>query len=42
MKWMKGIQNAVVMLDSAVQTCTMVKEDAEVQAIVTIEEASTI
>ena len=36
-----GIQNAVVMLDSAVQTCTKVKEDAEVQAVVTTEEAST-
>ena len=28
------------MLDSAVQTCTKVKEDAEVQAVVTTEEAS--
>ena len=36
-----GIQNAVVMFDSAVQTYTMVKEDAEVQAIVSTEEAST-
>ena len=35
-----GIQDAVVMLDSTVQTCTMVK-DAEVQAVVTTEEAST-
>ena len=36
-----GIQNVVVMLDSAVQTCTMIKEDAEVQAMITTEEAST-
>ena len=34
-----GIQNAAVMLDSVVQTCTLLKEDAEVQAIVTTEEA---
>ena len=33
-----GIQNAAVMLDSVAQTCTLLKEDAEVQAVV---EAST-
>ena len=36
-----GIQNAAVMLDSVAQTCTLLKEDAEVQAVVTTEEAST-
>ena len=36
-----GIQNVAVMLDSVAQTCTLLKEDAEVQAVVTTEEAST-
>lgn len=36
-----GIQNAAVMFDSDVQTCTVVREDAEIQATVTTEEAST-
>ena len=36
-----GIQNAAVMLDSDVQTCAVVREDAEIQATVTTAEAST-